>query len=197
MIINDVVLRCNDIISTTYEFITLYCIHNKDNNLPQPLIDDDFILDCFRVLGVRDNRGSKTEEREIRKVLESFYLEHFKPIYNHKKFNLKNLTFFMPYMAKTMTTCISNNLKEHFYTRLMRFLNILIAIYCKTNNVDKDDADNKKVFYAFKKSVNDFEFDKIPQEFQELFNQHKHKILPKDIPTSTRHFEQKETKERT
>ena len=183
LIINDIVLRCNDIVSTTYEFISLYCIYNKDNKLPQPLIDDKFILDCFRVLGIRDNRGSKCEEREIRQTLETFYEQHFKPIYNHKKFNLKNLSFIMPYLAKTMTTCISNNLKEHFYTRLIRFLNILIAIYCRNNDIDKDDADNKKVFYTFKKAVAEFEFDKIPEEFREIFNQHRHKLLPQDIPT--------------
>ena len=57
--INKLVIRCNDIVIQTYQFIRLYVLHKYHNKQELPIINKKFIEYCFKVQGTRDNRGKK------------------------------------------------------------------------------------------------------------------------------------------
>src|SRR5581483_8675356 len=61
-IFDNLVVNCNDIITETYQFIRLFCLHKYHNkqNLPD-LADKNnkFILYCIRTITSRDNKGAK------------------------------------------------------------------------------------------------------------------------------------------
>lgn len=178
--IQEVVLRCNPIYEDTYAFIRclyLYCYYN---NFPFQLTEE-FVLNCIRTLGTRSNAGKKSSAIDDLKFLSDFYIKEFQPIYNHQKFSLIGLTYFLPYIRTTIFTCISNNLKEHFFTRLSRFLKILFYQYCEANNIDLKNNDNWDIFNKFKKAVNEFKFENIPDELKDTFNKHRKFILPEMI----------------
>jgi hypothetical protein len=90
-------------------------------------------------MGKRDNRGRKAQNESIQTELDAFYISEFKPLLAHDdKFELRNYTFLLPYLATQMHTAIYNNLKEHFVTRLLRFINKTARLY--DEDLDKVDA---------------------------------------------------------
>jgi hypothetical protein len=75
-------------------------------------------------MGERDSRGRKPQHPEMHAELDAFNISEFKPLIADKnKFALCNYTFLLPYLATQMHTAIHNKLKEHFVTRLLRFIN--------------------------------------------------------------------------
>ncbi len=94
-----------------------------------PEIDEQFILYSMKAMGTRDNRGKKAQNTGLRDELAAFYEAEFKDLITHDKFDLKNISFLLPYLATQMHTAIHNNLKEHFITRLYRFINKTVTPY--------------------------------------------------------------------
>jgi hypothetical protein len=123
--INDLVILCHHIVIDTYQFIRLYALYKYNNHLPIPDLNETFIGYSIMALGKRDNRGKKAENNGLLDELNEFYEKEFQPIYNHQKHNLVGLTYTMPYIKKTIKTCITTNLKEHYMKRLFRFINIV------------------------------------------------------------------------
>jgi hypothetical protein len=93
------------------------------NNNPLPELSDTFISYCIKTLGTRDNRGKKCKDTELLETLEEFYKTEYQPLLNHKKTNLKNTTFLLPYLATQIHTSLSNNIQEHFIQHFLRFIN--------------------------------------------------------------------------
>ena len=123
--LNSLVIKCNDIVIQTYQFIRLYVLdkYNKKEELPN--IDDKFILYCIKTQGIRDNRGKQAKDTKLLKELDDFYEKEYKPLLTNKeKINLKNLSFLLPYLAISINTSIQNNIKERFLQHLLRFINV-------------------------------------------------------------------------
>jgi len=159
--INDLVALCNDIVIDVYQFIRLYALYKFHQNLPIPKFDEDFISYSIMVLGTRDNRGRKAQKTELTNELTQFYETEFRPIYNHKKHNLVGLSYVTPYIKKTIKTCITTNLKEHFLKRLFRFINVLGGKYYDDNyksiitNEKEYNTEKKKQLWKFKTFILD------------------------------------------
>ena len=56
-VIEDIVFRCNDIVTEAYQFIRLYCLHLFNTQQPLPTLDEKFIIYAIKALGIRDARG--------------------------------------------------------------------------------------------------------------------------------------------
>ena len=159
--INDLVALCNDIVIDVYQFIRLYALYKFHQNLAIPKFDEDFISYSIMVLGTRDNRGRKAQHTELANELTQFYETEFKPIYNHKKHNLVGLSYITPYIKKTIKTCITTNLKEHFLKRLFRFINVVGGKYYDDNyksiitNEKEYNTEKKKQLWKFKTFILD------------------------------------------
>jgi hypothetical protein len=172
-ILNDVVLRCNSIVTETYQFIRLYCLYKFHHKEPMPSLDEKFILYCIRATGSRDNRGKKAENETLQKELEDFYTREFQPLLAHsEKHDLRNFTTLLPYLATQIHTGLHNNLKEHFITRLLRFINKTTSVY--EEGLTKEEV--KKERQALKNAV--FAKEQVPIRYTAWAKEHLGHIVP-------------------
>ena len=170
--INKLVIKCNDIVIQTYQFIRLYLLYKYHNNQSLPIINEKFILYCIKTQGIRDNRGKKAKDTDLLDELEDFYNKEFQPLIQKEKYNLKNLSFLLPYLAIQINTCLETNIKEHYLQHLLRFINI----------TTKDLTDDKSIKFKLKNAI--LNKKEIPEEFVEWYNQHKSSITPTEIKKS-------------
>jgi hypothetical protein len=178
IVINDLVCKCNDIVIRTYQFIRLYILYCFYNNKDLPLLDKDSILYFIRACGKRDNRGKKSKNEDLQKNLEDFYENEFKELMQGKeKFELKNMTYITPYLAIQIETALNNNWKEHFITRIRRFMNI-VNPFPITNKKDKEAL---KEWNKVKNSILSNKLDEIPEKFKKWSNDFINTYLPKEF----------------
>jgi hypothetical protein len=141
--LNELVIRMNDLLIHTYQFIRLYILYHYKDNLPLPTIDEQFILYCMKTLGNRDNRGKKSSDSDLLDRLSRFYETEYQPLVNHEKTPLKNTTHLLPYLATQVHTSIHNNLQERFIQHFLRFINQT------TTHITTD----KPILHQFKKGL--------------------------------------------
>ena len=60
-VIQDIVFRCNDIVTEAYQFIRLYCLHLFHNQQDLPALDEKFIQYCIKAVGKR-RAGEETRQ---------------------------------------------------------------------------------------------------------------------------------------
>jgi hypothetical protein len=172
-VINNLVFEMNDLMIHSYQFIRLYVLNCYTNNSALPEIDNTFILYCIKSLGIRDNRGQKGKDTGLLEKLDTFYKTEYQPLLNHKKTNLKNTTFLLPYLATQIHTSLHNNFQEHFIQHFLRFIN-------KTTNEITED---KSILFKFKNQLI-----RLDNETDTIFNDwktaHLSHILPTEIKKS-------------
>jgi len=142
-VLNHLVFDINDLVTHTYQFIRLYLLHLYNQQLPLPVIDETFVLYCVKTLGVRDNRGRQSANTQLLETLQEFYDMEYQPLLHHEKTDLKNTTFLLPYVATQVTTCLSNNLQEHFIQHFLRFI----------NKTTQEITEDKSILHTFKHKV--------------------------------------------
>ena len=183
-IINDLVIKCNDIVIDAYQFIKLYNLKKYNDNQELPIIDKKFISYCIMTLGTRDARGKKAENTSLLDELTNFYKDEFQPIYNHIKYSLSGLNYVLPYLCISITTCLSTNIKEHFSKRIVKFVNKIGGFYYDKNYKGTiiDDIEYKKEkkeqLYKTKSSILLNKYDEIPIIMKPWFEIYKSKLLP-------------------
>ena len=183
-IINDLVIKCNDIVIDAYQFIKLYNLKKYNDNQELPIIDKKFISYCIMTLGTRDTRGKKAENTSLLDELTNFYKDEFQPIYNHIKYSLSGLNYVLPYLCISITTCLSTNIKEHFSKRIVKFVNKIGGFYYDKNYKGTiiDDIEYKKEkkeqLYKTKSSILLNKYDEIPIIMKPWFEIYKSKLLP-------------------
>ena len=169
-IINNLVSECNDIVTRTYQFIRLYILYKYHKKEEIPHLDKDTILYFIRTCGTRNKCGKKAINKEFEKELDTFYKQEFEQCINKDKFSLKNKSYVTPYLAQQIQTGFNNNLKEHFITRIRRFMNVM-----KPN-----EELEKKEFNKIKNLILLDKLDKIQQEYQEWSENIRNNYLPKE-----------------
>jgi len=171
-VVNHLVFEMNDLVIHTYQFIRLYVLQQYTKKHPLPELNETFILYCIKSLGTRDNRGKKGKDTELLASLETFYKTEYQPLLNHKKTNLKNTTFLLPYLATQIHTSLNNNLQEHFIQHFLRFIN-------KTTN---EITEEKAILFQFKKQL--FDLSETDAMFSNWKETHLTNILPTEIKKS-------------
>jgi len=96
--INDLVVKCNNIVIDAYMFIRLFALYHWKNNHTIKKLDEDFIYYSIMAIRKRDARGKEAKNTNLLEELNNFYTNEFQPIFNHKKHDLKGLTFTLPYI---------------------------------------------------------------------------------------------------
>lgn len=189
--VNDLVLRCHHISTDAYLFIRLFCLHQYYHGLPLPSIDQEFVSYSIMALGFRDNRGKQPTQTDLLQELQSFYNNEFQPIFNHQKHDLRGLSFALPYLCITIKTCISTNIKEHFWKRLARFCNVNGGQYYDDHvgvDVDLTDDNYKHQKYLeigrLKRCILTNKYEEIPDSLKHWFLQHKDHFIPNTFQVS-------------
>lgn len=169
-IINNLILECNEIIIRTYQFIRLYVLYKYYKKETLPEFDKDTILYFIRACGIRDKRGKTSSNKIFEKELDEFYENEFKSCINKEKFNLKNKSYITPYLAQQIQTSFNNNIKEHFITRIRRFMNI----------IKPDENLDKHIFNKIKNLILLDKINEIPNEYKKWSSNIKENYLPKE-----------------
>lgn len=173
--INQLVLDAQEIVVRSYLFIRLFILHKYYANEIIPDVDKEFVLYCIRTLGIRAKCGRQAINKALQSELNNFYETEFQPLLDKPKFILINKTYLIPYLAIQIQTGFNNNIKEHFITRIRRFMNIF-----QPNLVDcSDEKAKKKLLNQIKNSVLlDKINDKCPSAYQEWANDIRMNYLP-------------------
>jgi len=186
--INELVIHCNHIVIDAYMFIRLYALKQYHLNEVIPILDEDFISYVIKALGTCNNGGRALKNKDLTDKLNNFYIKEFQPIFNHQKFNLNKLSYTLPYICRTMETCIRTNLKEHFAKRLARFINIFADKYYDdhygtgTNTTSNEyKKEKKQLIWKLKKAVLYNKFEEIPEQLKDWFDKNKGFLIPNDI----------------
>ena len=176
--IEAIVLHCNAIVIEAYQFIRLFCLTKyaaKDVALPQ--LDYNFILYCLKATGKRDNRGRKAQNESLQAELDAFYEYEFKSLLAHEdKFDLCCYSKLLPYLATQMHTAIHNNLKEHFVTRLLRFINKTAEMY----DEDLDKVEARKARRGLKNAIFENKLSLVPERYKAWYEEHRSHIAPSE-----------------
>jgi hypothetical protein len=162
--INKLVIKCNDIVVQTYQFIRLFILHKYHHKQQLLDVNDKFVLYALKTQGIRDNRGRKAKDSDLLIELKEFYDQEFQPLTKSEKFDLKNLSYLLPYIATQIATCYQNNITENYTQHLLRFIN-------------KTTVENKTERFRIKKAV----INGTEPEYQDWFDVHKKHIIPKNI----------------
>ena len=94
--INKLVIKSNDTVVQTYQFIRLFVLHRYHNKKQLPEINEKFVLYALKTQGTRDNRGRKAQDTGLLMELLEFYDQEFQPLIKSEKFDLKNLSYLLP-----------------------------------------------------------------------------------------------------
>ena len=190
--INNLVIRVNDIVIDTYQFIKLFILKKLNTTQAIPNIDINFIKYCMSTLGNRDNRGKKTVETPLLQEIQKFYTDEFQPINNHQKYDFINLSYIFPYVYTSIHTSIMNNIKEHFAKRLSKFISIFGGIYYdknykgkhKNKNSDEYIKEKKSLLYKVKKCILENTIEKMPEIMITWYNTVKDNLKVDNIEKS-------------
>jgi hypothetical protein len=166
--------------------------HDKYDNFCK--IDQKFVEHCISIVTIKDNRGKKSVETELIKEMKEFY-KVFKKETNHKPVSVKGVSYGLKYLAIDIITAIKNNVKVHFCKRLSKFIYIFASrIYKEEIKQDEDETDkeystkmNKEIF-KLRKSVFEYDYDNIPDIFDELLEEIREYVLPSKINTSVSEY---------
>ena len=177
--INDLVILCNEIVKLTYQLIRLYALDRFEKGEPLPNLDDTEILNFMRCLGESEKRRSpKPETKEKMEEYNNFYENTFKQLINKPKFNFKNMTQILLYLAKKMETSYKNNIREHFNTRIRRYMNIFDPDPIKPNDTPEQKSIKKNIFTRVKNCIIQDKIDEIPEDYKDWAKDIKNKYLP-------------------
>ena len=185
--IQELVLKCNTIVSDAYMFVRLFALSKYHSKQPTPDLNADFLRYCIMAMGTRDARGRSVGNVELLQELHAFYEKEYQPIHNHQKHNLIGLTYTLPYLCQTMETCITTNLKEHFCKRLLRFINIFGGEYYIQNY---GEINLKETLWKLKRAIL-LQNQDIPEQMKPWYEVHKPFLIPLNIEKSIPYDAQK------
>ena len=128
--INEIVLNFNKLISDTYDFIKLYYLFQYESNNSLPKIDKKFVYSIMKTLGtfdkeqnsINDEKQDKIKKKDkikkfktdLNKSLYDFYINCYNKNLNHTKINISKADNLLKYSSITISTMITNNIKQRF-----------------------------------------------------------------------------------
>ena len=116
VILQNAIIRTNDITTKTYFLLRLWVLHKYYNNQEIPEITEDTISMCMKSI-MKSSSGQKPKGNN------AILLDEFQ---NLNTFELKdgsNLSSIFDYYTTTMITSIENNIKMRFFDYIKRFVN--------------------------------------------------------------------------
>lgn len=127
-IIFDAVIRSNQIIIHTYQFLRLWILDKYHKNLNIPTITGDIVHMAFKAL-LLDSAGPKPKGQNG--IYYDEFIEFYENTYKHlgytQKLSGRNLSEIISYSITSIITNIENNVKLHFLDHTRRFVNSSFA----------------------------------------------------------------------
>jgi hypothetical protein len=124
-LIEDIVIRTNEIIRESYQFTKAYVLYCCDNNLELELIDLSFFKIVFSLVAIPNNQGKKTTKTDLKGKLKEFYDNYYVGLQVEKVKTVSN--DLLHHEVIQMITSIENHIKMHFYSYLKRMTYVHIS----------------------------------------------------------------------
>ena len=121
------VIKCNKIVIQTMMFIKLFLLDHYDKNNTLPVINDEFINSCMKILcnEKASGRPPKKESKEVKDKLTAFYKVDFQPLIQNENLDYTHMNTILDYLTIDILTMYENNIKLHYVIYVERYVNVV------------------------------------------------------------------------
>ena len=127
-IILDAVIRTHRLTIHAYQFLRLWILHKHQQEQAIPHIDHDLVRMVFCTLKTSYNGPPPTDNQaRLLEEFNAFYEKEYKDLGYSEKINGLHLSQILKDATTEIVTAIENNIKNHFFTYLRRFVNSSFA----------------------------------------------------------------------
>ena len=125
--IANAVIKCNKIVIQTMMFIKLFLLDHYDKNNSLPVINDEFINSCMKILcnEKASGRPPKKEIKELKDKLTAFYKTDFQPLIQNENLDYTHMNTILDYLTIDILTMYENNIKLHYVEYVERYVNVI------------------------------------------------------------------------
>jgi hypothetical protein len=125
--ITNAVIKCNKIVIQTLMFMKLFLLDHYDKHTTLPVINDEFINSCMKILCNEKSTGRppKKEIKELKDTLTSFYKTDFQPLIQDENLDYTHMNTILDYLTIDILTMYENNIKFHYVEYVERYVNVV------------------------------------------------------------------------
>jgi len=124
--ITNAVIKCNKIVIQTLMFMKLFLLDHYDKHNKLPIINDEFINSCMKILCNEKSIGRppKKEIKELKDNLTAFYKTDFQPLIQNENLDYTHMNTILDYLTVDILTMYENNIKFHYVEYVERYVNV-------------------------------------------------------------------------
>jgi hypothetical protein len=125
--ITNAVIKCNKIVIQTMMFMKLFLLDHYDKHNKLPIINDEFINSCMKILCNEKTTGRppKKEIKELKDCLTAFYKTDFQPLIQNENLDYTHMNTILDYLTIDILTMYENNIKLHYVEYVERYVNVI------------------------------------------------------------------------
>ena len=125
--ITNAVIKCNKIVIQTLMFMKLFLLDHYDKHHKLPIINDEFINSCMKILCNEKSTGRppKKEIKELKDTLTAFYNTDFQPLIQNENLDYTHMNTILDYLTVDILTMYENNIKFHYVEYIERYVNVV------------------------------------------------------------------------
>jgi len=125
--ITNAVIKCNKIVIQTLMFIKLFLLDHYEKHNILPIINDEFINSCMKILcnEKASGRPPKQEIKELKEKLSAFYKTDFQPLIQNEDLDYTHMNTILDYLTIDILTMYENNIKFHYVEYVERYVNVV------------------------------------------------------------------------
>jgi hypothetical protein len=125
--ITKAVVKCNKIVIQTLMFMKLFLLDHYDKHNKLPVINDEFINSCMKILCNEKltGRPPKKEIKELKDKLTAFYKTDFQPLIQNENLDYTHMNTILDYLTIDILTMYENNIKLHYVEYVERYVNVV------------------------------------------------------------------------
>lgn len=173
----DCVIRANNITIKTYQLLRLWILYKYRKNENIPKITEDMIKMAQKSL-LKKSAGQKPKGNNL------LLLNELKNVYPFELENGLHLSQVLGYNATSILTAIENNIKQHFFTYIRRYIN------CYFRNLYQKEMEDKEFKKQLYKEISVIKNDIINNtkncdpKYHKWLDKNRHNIIPKEFKKS-------------
>ena len=125
--ITNAVIQCNKIVIQCLMFMKLFLLDHYDKHNKLPIINDEFINSCMKILcnEKATGRPPKKEIKELKDTLSAFYKTDFQPLIQNENLDYTHMNTILDYLTIDILTMYENNIKFHYVEYVERYVNVV------------------------------------------------------------------------
>ncbi len=144
--ITNAVIKCNKIVIQTLMFMKLFLLDHYDKHNKLPIINDEFINSCMKILcnEKATGRPPKKEIKELKDTLSAFYKTDFQPLIQNENLDYTHMNTILDYLTIDILTMYENNIKFHYIEYVERYVNVVWKKKLIVNKIRKMNITQKE-----------------------------------------------------